>query len=116
MPVGSEIKRSNPAAAVSGGDPRDQRRKNYCPRKCFRVTKKCHREMLRRGYHAQTEITREAKGRKKTDEKHREDQHSSGSIYRGAESAMNLFVKSTEVEASLDSAPELAKIPRLRSE
>jgi len=38
------------------------------------------REMLRRRYHSQTEIAGETKGRKKTNESHREDQHSSGSV------------------------------------
>ena len=107
--AGRETEGSDPAAALSGGDPGGDRRKNHCARKCFRVAKKCDREMLRRRYHPQTQVAGEAKRRKKTDEKHRQDQHSAGSVHRGAESAMNLFVMSTEVETSLDSAPELAR-------
>src|SRR5439155_21141900 len=64
------------------------RHENYCQRDFFRFTKKCDREMLRRRHHTQTQIAGETKGRKKTDEKHRENQYSSGGVYRGTESAM----------------------------
>ncbi len=39
----------------------------------------------------------------------RNDKAAGGSVYRGVESAMNLFVMSIEVDTSLDSAPELAR-------
>src|SRR5439155_18293903 len=35
----------------------------------------------------------ETKGRKKTDEKHRENQHSSGSVYRGVKGAVTLAMR-----------------------
>ena len=79
--LAAKLKEVIPRQLYAGGDSGGHRRENYCARECFRVTKKCHREMLRRRYHSQTEITGETKGRKKTDEKHRENQHSSGGVH-----------------------------------
>src|SRR5215217_2311984 len=49
--------------------------------------------MLRRRYHPQTKIAGETEGRKETDEKHRENQHSAGGIHRGTQSAMSLEIR-----------------------
>ena len=80
-PIGSQTEGSDPASALCGGNSGCDWRENYCARECFRFTKKCHREMLRRRYHSQTKITGETKRRKKTDEKHWENQHPSGSVH-----------------------------------
>ena len=79
--LAAKLKEVIPRQLYAGGNSGGDWRENYCARKCFRFTKKCHREMLRRGYHPQTEITGETKGRKKTNEKHRENQHSSGGVH-----------------------------------
>jgi GTP-binding protein LepA len=89
--VGGQTERSDSASALCGGNSGCDWRENYCARERFRFTKKCHREMLRRRYHSQTEIARETKGREKTNEKHRENQHPAGGVHRGAQSAMKRF-------------------------
>ena len=65
-----------------------------------RLAQKRDREMLRRRYHPQTQAAREAERRKKADEEHREDQHPAGSVYRGAEGAMNREVAPSNVMSS----------------
>ena len=89
--LAAKLKEVIPRQLYAGGDSGGDWRENHCARERFRFTKKCHREMLRRRHHPQTQIAGETKRRKKTDEKHREDQHPAGSVHRGAESAMRSF-------------------------
>ncbi len=80
-----ETEGSDPEPALSGRDPGGDRRENRRARNHLGAAQKRDREMLRRRYHAQTQAAREAEGRKKADEEHRQNQHPAGSLHRGAE-------------------------------
>src|SRR5207302_10658004 len=86
--AGGQAKGSDSASALPGCDPGSHRRQDYRARKCFGIAQKRDREMLRRRYHAETEVARETERRKKADEKHRADQYPPGSLHRGFESSI----------------------------
>src|SRR5205814_8327238 len=86
--AGGEVKGSDPAPALPGGDPGRDRWKDNRARERFGVAKKRNREMLRRRYHPETQTPRETKRRQKAHEKHRQEQHPPGSLHPGAQSAI----------------------------
>src|SRR2546426_10279028 len=87
---GRQAQGSDSPAAISGCDPRGDRREDHRARNHQRLAQRRYGEMLRRRYHAQTQAPGEAKGRQEAHEIYWLREHSAGSVYRSVKDMRGL--------------------------
>ena len=82
---GGKAQRAHSTAHVPGADTGRNRRQDHRARDRARLPQGCHRQMLWRRCHAQTQASGQAEGRQKAHAAIRQSRHSAGSVHRRVE-------------------------------